>query len=552
MPRIFVSYRREDAEGEAGRLFDDLVSRFGEDSVFLDVAAIEVGRDFRKAIDESVATCGVLLAVIGKGWVDAKNEGGQRRLDDPSDFVRLETASALKRDIPVIPVLVHGAKMPRAEELPEDLRELAYRNGVELTHARWRSDLDLLIKALHRYVEAPKNTGVQANEAVQPGAAVQPVATPTPAPDKTPPGIDTSPAPWWKSRVAILTLVLAVAVALAYWLWPKQPTVPDLTGATLSDATAKLEGASLAVGNKTYQEDAAKPPDTVLSQSPPPNSRVKSGTAVDIDLVKKQASVEVPRLIGKSLDAALTALRDRHLTVGNVSRESRSDKAQDTVLDEFPEPAKMVEPGTAIDLVVAQVSGNPTPGSPQRVRVPNLLGMSLDQARTQLTSSGLVLGSATPQSKAGVDPGIVLSQDPTPGQQVLPSTRVDLIESQQPNVGSSLPNFAGTWLLTEYTFNGVSNSVTKRVSEIITQNGPVVHIGRDYRINSAGAVTYQEFFAGGRELSTRDQADMVEITTWRVTGSVLIQEVTSDYIREYVNHPPGKEVRVYKFTRVAP
>jgi hypothetical protein len=107
---IFISYRRDDSEGEAGRLFDDLVKHFGEASVFIDVAGIEVGRDFRKAIDESVASCGVLLAVIGRSWPEAKNETGQWRLDDPSDFVRLETASALKRDIPVIPVLVHGAK----------------------------------------------------------------------------------------------------------------------------------------------------------------------------------------------------------------------------------------------------------------------------------------------------------------------------------------------------------------------------------------------------------------------------------------------------------
>lgn len=149
---IFISYRRNDTEGEAGRLFDDLVEHFGNDSVFMDVTAIEAGRDFRKAIDESVATCGVLLAIIGNNWVDAKNEAGQRRLDDAADFVRLETASALKRDIPVIPVLVRGARMPRPDQLPDDLKDLAYRNGVELTHARWASDLQLLIKALEPYV----------------------------------------------------------------------------------------------------------------------------------------------------------------------------------------------------------------------------------------------------------------------------------------------------------------------------------------------------------------------------------------------------------------
>jgi TonB family protein len=149
---IFVSYRRSDSQGEAGRLFDDLVQRFGERMVFMDVAAIEAGRDFRKAIEEGVVQCGVLLVLMGPEWLHAKDEAGVRRLDDPSDFVRIETASALKRDIPVIPVLVHGAQMPRAEQLPDELKELAYRNCVELTHARWRSDINLLIEALRRVV----------------------------------------------------------------------------------------------------------------------------------------------------------------------------------------------------------------------------------------------------------------------------------------------------------------------------------------------------------------------------------------------------------------
>ena len=155
MRAIFISYRRGDAEGQAGRLFDDLASQFGDGSVFMDVAGIQPGRDFRRAIDEQLASCGVLLALIGRSWLDAKDELGRRRLDDPMDFVRLETASALKRDIPVIPVLVQGASMPRAEQLPPDLAELAYRNGVELTHARWDSDVQVLVKALHPHMELP-------------------------------------------------------------------------------------------------------------------------------------------------------------------------------------------------------------------------------------------------------------------------------------------------------------------------------------------------------------------------------------------------------------
>jgi TIR domain len=150
---IFVSYRRSDSAGEAGRLFDDLTRRFPPEAVFMDVAAIEPGRDFRKAVDQNVADCCVLLAMIGQDWLESKDALGCRRLDDVNDFVRIELASALRRDIPVVPVLVRGAKMPSAEQLPEDLKELAYRNAVELTHARWKSDLQMLLQALQSYVD---------------------------------------------------------------------------------------------------------------------------------------------------------------------------------------------------------------------------------------------------------------------------------------------------------------------------------------------------------------------------------------------------------------
>lgn len=152
MAGLFLSYRRSDAEGQAGRLYDDLAAHFGQDNVFMDVAGIEAGRDFRRAIDQHVTSCGVLLALIGKDWLSATDNNGRRRLDDPNDFVRLEVAAALKRDIPVVPVLVRGADMPQAADLPPDCADLAYRNAVELTHARWNSDVEVLIKALERHV----------------------------------------------------------------------------------------------------------------------------------------------------------------------------------------------------------------------------------------------------------------------------------------------------------------------------------------------------------------------------------------------------------------
>ena len=154
---IFISYRRDDSEGEAGRLFDDLVRAYGDDSVFMDVAGIEPGLDFRKAIDANVASCGVLLAMIGPTWASVSDSAGTRRLDNPNDFVRLEIASALARQIAVIPVLVHGAKMPPLDQLPDDLKDLRYRNSVELTHARWNSDVALLTRALKSYVTVKKD-----------------------------------------------------------------------------------------------------------------------------------------------------------------------------------------------------------------------------------------------------------------------------------------------------------------------------------------------------------------------------------------------------------
>lgn len=175
---VFVNYRRADSEGEAGRLFDDLTSHFGNDCVFMDVAAIEPGRDFRKAIDQSVANCSVLLAIIGRDWIDSKDEMGNRRLDNANDFVRMELASALRRDIPVIPILVRGAKMPHAEELPDDLKDLHYRNAVELTHARWKSDVHVLVRALRPYMDDPDRDRQSAAKVTTDNSARRPLPDP--------------------------------------------------------------------------------------------------------------------------------------------------------------------------------------------------------------------------------------------------------------------------------------------------------------------------------------------------------------------------------------
>jgi hypothetical protein len=212
MRAIFISYRREDSEGHAGRLFESLADHFGKEAVFMDVAAIEPGRDFRRAIDEQIASCGVLLAVVGKDWLAARSEAGTRRLDDATDFVRLEIASALKRDIPVVPVLVHGAVMPRANELPADLAELAYRNAVELTHARWDSDVQILITALRPHVDAAQTGGAPA---VSPKNAGSPATTP--AASAPVPAHQPARRRWVAWGAGVLVLVAASGGAAVYW-----------------------------------------------------------------------------------------------------------------------------------------------------------------------------------------------------------------------------------------------------------------------------------------------------------------------------------------------
>ena len=146
--KVFISYRRDDSAGYAGRLMDRLDREFGRDLVFMDVDAIPLGTNFSKVLHEEVAKCGVLLAVIGPNWADARDEHGNRRLDNPNDFVRIEIAAALQRNIPVIPILLEGARIPKATELPEDLKELALRNGMEIRHASFQDDMNRLVRGL--------------------------------------------------------------------------------------------------------------------------------------------------------------------------------------------------------------------------------------------------------------------------------------------------------------------------------------------------------------------------------------------------------------------
>ncbi|MDY0743896.1 toll/interleukin-1 receptor domain-containing protein [Paucibacter sp. R3-3] len=231
MQNIFISYRRDDTEGQAGRLFEALRSEFGAEHVFMDVATIEPGVDFRRAIERNTADCGVLLALIGRGWLTLTDEQGRRRIDDPDDFVRLETAAALKRDIPVVPVLVHGAQMPRADQLPADLHDLAYRNAVELSHARWDSDVQLLITALRRVLERT-------------------------------PGGEPSPRRRWLPLGAVGALAAATLAGIHFWPAAKPSVVPPVVLSASTPLTLPATGAGPASAPASTPTPAPAPAPT--------------------------------------------------------------------------------------------------------------------------------------------------------------------------------------------------------------------------------------------------------------------------------------------------
>jgi hypothetical protein len=162
--RIFMTYRRADTAYPAAWLFDRLASHFGRDQIFKDIDSIELGDDFVEVINAAVGSCDVLLALIGDKWLTIAGPDGRRRLDDPGDYVRLEIEAALARDVRVIPILVEGAQMPRADELPASLAKLARRQALELSSARFDADTRRLLRVLDRTIAAAQEQARQQAE----------------------------------------------------------------------------------------------------------------------------------------------------------------------------------------------------------------------------------------------------------------------------------------------------------------------------------------------------------------------------------------------------
>ncbi len=183
MPKITVSYRRDNSEAITGRIFDRLVVHYGKSAVFRDIDNIPAGVDFRKHIDEALQETDALIVVIGRRWMGSAKPGNSR-IQDEADPVRIEVESALKRGVPVIPVLVGGARMPTASQLPPSLEELAFRNAVRVdTGQDFDHHADRLLRAMDRTLgrdqsDAPAPLPPDAAGALAPVEATPPLREP--------------------------------------------------------------------------------------------------------------------------------------------------------------------------------------------------------------------------------------------------------------------------------------------------------------------------------------------------------------------------------------
>jgi TIR domain len=175
--KIFMSYRRDDSAGYAGRIQEILQREFGFDSVFMDIDSIPLGTKFAMILDQEVAKCDVLVALIGRDWLQDRN--GKRLVNDEGDFPRIEIGSALRRDIPVIPILLDGTSMPRLDQLPDDLKGLPGRQGLEVRNVSFRNGIERLIRDIkgHESRQTARPWGQPSN--AEPEFALTNVTVPT-------------------------------------------------------------------------------------------------------------------------------------------------------------------------------------------------------------------------------------------------------------------------------------------------------------------------------------------------------------------------------------
>ena len=235
MPAIFISYRREDSAGYAGRMHEELEGRLGSDQVFRDADTLRAGQDFEDAIRERLRDCQTCLVLIGPNWVRSQTDAGERRLDQPGDYVCMEVAGALARpDVLVVPVLVGGARMPGSAELPEVIRPLARRQALSVRDEAWEADMDRLAASLRR------NAGPSP---VSPDARPRPEGQPR----------------WSRGAIGALAAVVILAAAAGVYWRNREAAAPNSAAGTArgtGPATLPAGATNKAPDGATFAIDA--------------------------------------------------------------------------------------------------------------------------------------------------------------------------------------------------------------------------------------------------------------------------------------------------------
>jgi hypothetical protein len=217
--RIFISYRHTDSAAYAGRLYDRLKASYGDEQIFRDLD-MDYGIDFVERIEVTISACAVMVVVIGPGWLNARDEAGNRRLDDPDDYVRVEVGSALERSIRVIPVLVGDAKMPVKTDLPDALSALTRRNALKISDDRWDYDVSRLMQTVDTVLQDREaKIAEQPAPTDEPSTSVVVQPPPSPTPETPEPERKSIPPPatekgTHRQRAVIAAAAAAVVVAV--------------------------------------------------------------------------------------------------------------------------------------------------------------------------------------------------------------------------------------------------------------------------------------------------------------------------------------------------
>ena len=362
---VFINYRRDQTAGEARALFNSLVQQLGADRVFMDVDNIALGRDFREVLRQRLDDCEVLLALIGRGWADARDAAGQRRLDQPNDFVRLEIATALQRTVAVTPVLVQGARMPQVDDLPEDLKPLSFRNGFELNHQTWDSNVRELVARLGM-APARRDDAPRSRAPVVAGAAALAVAgaagawfalqAPSdPAPDAVP------------TVAAAPSTAASPVEAAASAPPPAPPASATLAAASAADSTPSPEAATVVPSASAPVPEALRPPPAPVvpaAATPPSTVQALMAALVGPDAQARQdASATLHRDHLRSREAVRAALAylpyERFQTLGTVAQRARLLSFLLATEDAAWTPESRAEGARAVASVQARMRANP-------------------------------------------------------------------------------------------------------------------------------------------------------------------------------------------------